>query len=138
MIEAYIYQKFLLRFSNIIDFYRIETGITSNGIPDVYYVTNLLNRTGWIELKIAKRNNEGFIYLPFRPGQQLFLSKHQKAYCGAYILFYFEGDLILTKDTRNLYIKKETINKTCLWSANFMKITKEEEKTFLKILINNY
>jgi hypothetical protein len=138
MTEKEIYNKFLKQFTDLIDFYRIETGNTAKGIPDVYYITKLLNRTGWIELKIAKRNKEGFICLPFRPGQQLFLSKHQKVSCGAYVLFYFEGYLILTTDTRSLYIEKESIIKTCLWSANFMKITKEEEKTFLKILINNY
>lgn len=55
---------------------RIESGATSVGIPDIYYVGH--GTDGWIECKFVKKNVPLILNVPWRPGQQAWMLEYYK------------------------------------------------------------
>lgn len=51
---------------------RIESGTTGRGIPDIYAIVE--NQAIWIELKRVHHNMGRYEEIPWRPGQQSWLS----------------------------------------------------------------
>lgn len=51
---------------------RIESGLTGRGIPDIYAIVG--NTALWIELKRIKHNCGRYEAIPWRPGQQAWLT----------------------------------------------------------------
>lgn len=51
---------------------RIESGGTGRGIPDLYCIIN--NKAVWIELKRVHHKASGYETIPWRPGQQAWLT----------------------------------------------------------------
>lgn len=52
---------------------RIESGSTGRGIPDIYAI--IQNKAVWIELKRVHHNMQRYEEIPWRPGQQSWLTE---------------------------------------------------------------
>lgn len=114
MTEKIMYEKFLKKMSPFIDFIRIETGATRSGVPDIYFVSNFDSSHGWLELKIAKKTSFS-IAIPYRPGQQLFLSKHKSKHITVFALIYYKNHIYLTDDFSNNFSSETDLINKSIW-----------------------
>lgn len=96
-----------------VEFLSIETGGTTRGIPDVYYLSP--NAVGWIELKVIKyRKRRGVYLFEYRPGQISFLVKHNRVCKKTFTLGWYNGMYYLF----NNFVKElQDIEVSCLWSG---------------------
>jgi len=100
MKEKDMYKNLLSCFKNnlIGKIYRIETGQITRSIPDCYFVT-FSGKNGWIELKQTKQLANGTIKIPYRPGQQHWLTFHEHLKLNVYVLLRVGFDFyVITKN----------------------------------------
>jgi hypothetical protein len=137
MTEKEIYRNFLLRFTELIDFYRIETGETAIGIPDVYYTGKIKNyKAGWIELKVGKQHKDWKIEIKYRPGQYNFLNKHIEKGLKAFTLIFFNDTYYLTKKIFSFYNNEEDLKNNSLWFSKAESVYKTNYFDFISLLCN--
>ncbi len=98
--------------------YSIETGGTSKGIPDVFFVLND-NTSGWIELKQSKINKNGTFRIQYRAGQKVFLTLCSDAETKSFVLLYLEGTfyLIYKNFKKDFFLSIEDLLQDCAWNG---------------------
>jgi hypothetical protein len=129
--EKEIYQIYLKSLSPFIEFTRIESGMTKNGIPDIYFLGETTNSHGWMELKIAEKTSKhGVIKVPYRPGQINWLSRHKERGVKAYALIFYDK-FYLTEVFDREFKNIEDLQIKSLWYGS-IPITKEFIKIILK------
>jgi hypothetical protein len=137
MTEKEMYRSFLLRFTEVIYFYRIETGETAIGIPDVYYIGKIKNsKPGWIELKVGKQHKDLKIEIKYSPGQYNFLNKHIEKGLKAYALIFFNDKYYLTKKIISFYNNEEDLKNNSLWFCKAEAVYKTNHFDFIGLLCN--
>jgi len=96
--------------------YRIETGIIV-GIPDISYT--YCGTTGWCELKQTKQQKSGKIKIPYRPGQQSFLTNNRFYGGMCFVLLYLDDKYYLINKNFNVKIFKNIceLMENCCWSG---------------------
>jgi hypothetical protein len=129
--ETEIYQIYLKSLSPFIEFTRIESGMTKNGIPDIYFLSETTRSHGWIELKIAEKTSKiGVIKVPYRPGQINWLSRHKERGVKAYTLIFYDK-FYLTEVFDREFKSIEDLQRKSLWHGS-IPLTKEFVKIILK------
>jgi len=94
-----------------INVYKIETGYTQIGIPDLYIRT--FNKDIWIELKEIKywpKRNTTNIAIPFRPGQLNWIHSHKQLGGKVYLCATYEQEWYLFDDVRATYTQSEFLS----------------------------
>lgn len=114
MTETDIYQKYLKKYNYIVEFTKIESGSTKCGIPDIYYLSNINNSHGWLELKIGYLS-KGVIKIDYRPGQQNWLAKHLDKGLNSFTLIFYDTLFYLTRYFIDSFESKQHLTSHSLW-----------------------
>jgi hypothetical protein len=128
MTEKEMYQNHLKKFNTVVEFTRVESGNLKCGIPDIYFLSRINSKHGWIELKVAYIKNN-IINIDYRPGQINWIRNHTSKGLTSYTLIYFNRKFYLSNDFMNSFKNERTLENYSLWHGLSL------DKSFIKSII---